>query len=216
MFNRFHKEGIPFIKYSAMISLISIIFIQSLSLISVLALIFFLIFFRNPNRKIPDENVVVSPADGLIKSINVTNLPIGLEEYANNQKFQRISIFLNIFDVHVNRYPTSGKIIRTLYQKGKFINAMNNASSEVNEQNHIVIENGLEKIICTQIAGLLARRIVSYAQEGEECKKGEEYGIILFGSRVDLYLSESKYKILVKPGDKIKGGETKIAEFNDL
>ena len=164
---------------------------------------FFLWFFRDPERFIPPEpGVVVSPADGKVTDIG----PVVL----NGERFQRISIFLNVFDVHVNRSPVAGVVRGAHYQQGKFLNAMNPASAERNEQNTVTIDADGTTVIFKQIAGLLARRVVFTKKIGDRVERGERVGLIKFGSRTDVLLS-AKAEVSVKVGDRVKGGSTIVA-----
>jgi phosphatidylserine decarboxylase len=165
--------------------------------------LFFLWFFRDPERVIPDSaGAVVSPADG--KVTEVVSIP------RNGAPVTRISIFLNVFDVHVNRSPLAGVIGEVRYQKGKFLNAMNPASAEFNEQNTVTVEGDGQTVGFKQIAGLLARRIVFNKQVGDPVKRGERVGLIKFGSRVDVFLDASA-RLQIKVGDRVKGGSSVLA-----
>jgi phosphatidylserine decarboxylase len=170
---------------------------------AVLLAVFFLWFFRDPNRVIPSgEGALVSPADGKITDIS----PV----ISNGSSRLRISIFLNVFDVHVNRSPISGVIRDVHYHRGKFINAMNAASAEQNEQNVVTVEGEGRTVVFKQIAGLLARRIVFNKKVGDRVERGERVGLIKFGSRVDVLLDASA-DIEVKVGDRVKGGSSVLA-----
>jgi phosphatidylserine decarboxylase len=167
---------------------------------------FFLWFFRDPDRAIPDgPGALVSPADGKITDI----APVTW----NAASYLRISIFLNVFDVHVNRSPMGGIIRDVRYQKGKFINAMNAVSAEQNEQNVVTVEGDGQTVVFKQIAGLLARRIVFTKRVGDRVERGERVGLIKFGSRVDVLLDASAV-LDVKVGDRVKGGSTVLAYLN--
>jgi len=171
--------------------------------IPVLLAAFFLWFFRDPERMIPtDPGAVVSPADGKVTDVSTVKI--------DGKPFQRISIFLNVFDVHVNRSPVSGVIRGVHYQKGKFLNAMNPASAESNEQNTVSVDAAGHGIIFKQIAGLLARRIVFIKKIGDTVQRGERVGLIKFGSRTDVLLEPSA-RIEVKVGDRVKGGSSILA-----
>lgn len=160
---------------------------------------FFLWFFRDPERAIPDgPGVIVSPADGKVTSIS---------RAAEAGGKQRISIFLNVFDVHVNRSPISGTITGVFYQKGKFGNAMSTGSSDANEQNVVTVQGDGQTVIFKQIAGLLARRIVFNPRTGDKLERGQRVGLIKFGSRVDVVLDET-VDIQVKVGDHVAGGSS--------
>ena len=165
--------------------------------------LFFLWFFRDPERAIPGSaGAVVSPADG--KVTDVSSLVI------NGGAQTRISIFLSVFDVHVNRSPLAGVIREVRYQKGKFLNAMNPASAEHNEQNAVTVEGDGQTVVFKQIAGLLARRIVFNKQVGDPVSRGERIGLIKFGSRVDVLLDASA-TLQIKVGDRVKGGSSVLA-----
>jgi phosphatidylserine decarboxylase len=171
-----------------------------------LLVMFFLWFFRDPNRLIPGEaGALVSPADGKITDVS----PLIL----TGTPRLRISIFLNVFDVHVNRSPVSGVIRSVQYHKGKFLNAMNAASAELNEQNVVTVEGEGQVVVFKQIAGLLARRIVFVKKVGDRVGRGERVGLIKFGSRVDVLLDASA-AVEVKVGDRVKGGSSVLAYLN--
>jgi phosphatidylserine decarboxylase len=167
---------------------------------------FFLWFFRDPDRVIPAETgALVSPADGKVTDI----APVTVNGVAR----LRISIFLNVFDVHVNRSPVRGIIREVRYQRGKFVNAMNAASAEQNEQNVVTVEGDGQTVVFKQIAGLLARRIVFTKEVGDRVQRGERVGLIKFGSRVDVLLDASA-TLEVKIGDRVKGGSSVLAYLN--
>lgn len=165
--------------------------------------LFFLWFFRDPERVIPDSaGAIVSPADG--KVTDVSSIPV------NGVAHTRISIFLSVFDVHVNRSPVAGVIREVHYQKGKFLNAMNPASADHNEQNAVTVEGDGQTVVFKQIAGLLARRIVFNKKVGDRVGRGERVGLIKFGSRVDVLLDASA-RMEIKVGDRVKGGASVLA-----
>ncbi len=173
------------------------------SLIPLLLAVFFLWFFRDPERAIPDAaGAVVSPGDG--KVTDVSMVTVGSEEQA------RISIFLSVFDVHVNRSPIAGVVSEVRYQRGKFLNAMNQASAEQNEQNIVRVEGDGQVVVFKQIAGLLARRIVFHPKVGDRLERGQRVGLSKFGSRVDV-LVESTAVLQVKVGDRVRGGASVLA-----
>jgi len=175
------------------------------ALIPVALAVFFLWFFRDPERVIPPaEGAVVSPADGKVTDVSPATV--------NGVRWTRISIFLNVFDVHVNRSPISGVIRDVRYQRGKFMNAMNPACAEENEQNSVTVEGEGQILIFKQIAGLLARRIVFTKQTGERVARGERVGLIKFGSRTDVLL-DATADVQIKIGDRVKGGSTVLAYF---
>ena len=168
-------------------------------------LLFVTWFFRDPERVIPDEpNAVVSPGDGRIVEIVPEQDPL-LEK----EGYTRISVFLNVFNVHVNRVPIAGKIQAYRYNKGKFLNAASHKASLDNEQSAILLNNGHVTILVKQIAGLIARRIVCWAKEGDEFQRGQRYGLIRFGSRMDVFVPEGT-EIKVAVGDIVNGGSSII------
>ena len=210
IFPKIHDEGYKFITIAALITIV-IYFISSfLGLLCFVLTIWVYYFFRDPERiSIDDENYLVSPADGSIVDVSETNGPkeLGLE----NKKFKKISIFMNVFDCHVNRSPCSGKITEIIYKAGKFFNASLDKASEHNERNYYKIKNtNSEDIIVVQIAGLVARRIVVETSVDEDIKQGSRIGMIRFGSRADLYFEN--YDPLVKVNQKMIAGETLIAK----
>jgi phosphatidylserine decarboxylase len=164
---------------------------------------FFLWFFRDPERRIPEgDATVVSPADG--KVTDVSTIPL------SGRPHTRISIFLSVFDVHVNRSPISGVVSDVRYQRGKFLNAMNQTSAEQNEQNIVTVEGNGQTVIFKQIAGLLARRIVFDRKVGDIVARGERIGLIKFGSRVDV-LVDATAKVQIQVGDRVRGGASVLA-----
>src|SRR5580693_3633525 len=166
---------------------------------------FFLWFFRDPHRLIPDApGALVSPGDG--KVTDVSFVTVGSEKRA------RISIFLSVFDVHVNRSPIAGVVREVRYQRGKFLNAMNEASAEQNEQNVVHVEGDGQVVVFKQIAGLLARRIVFHPKVGDRLERGQRVGLIKFGSRVDV-LFDAAAVLQVKVGDRVRGGASVLAHL---
>jgi phosphatidylserine decarboxylase len=173
------------------------------AIVPLLLAMFFLWFFRDPEREIPDRpGAVVSPADG--KVTDVSYITVGEE------KQTRISIFLSVFDVHVNRSPIAGIVREVRYQRGKFLNAMNQASAEENEQNIVRVEADGQTVVFKQIAGLLARRIVFHPKIGDRLERGQRVGLIKFGSRTDILL-DSAASLQVKVGDRVRGGVSILA-----
>jgi phosphatidylserine decarboxylase len=171
--------------------------------IPLLAAAFFLWFFRDPERAIPaDPGLIVSPADGKVTDVSATTL--------NGQPCTRISIFLSVFDVHVNRAPVAGVVCNVDYRQGKFANAMSAASADDNEQNIITMESQGMTVVFKQIAGLLARRIVFNHKPGDTLARGQRVGMIKFGSRTDVIFPGSA-ELSVKPGDRVKGGSSILA-----
>ena len=210
LFPKLHKEGYRFLAIAAIITFILLLISNFLGLISFVITIWVYYFFRDPERfPINNDEYLVSPADGVISQIIETNGPteLGLEK----KKFTRVSIFMNVFNCHVNRVPFSGKILNIFYKPGKFFNASLDKSSEQNERNYIKIQNNNgDELILVQIAGLIARRIVCEIKENDEMKQGEKFGIIRFGSRVDLYFEN--YKLIVSKNQTTVAGETLIAK----
>lgn len=171
-----------------------------------LATLFIAWFFRNPERKIPeDKKVIVSPADGKVLKIDVVK-----ENAILKGEYKKISIFMSVFNVHVNRIPYSGRVEAVQYKKGRFFSADLDKASSFNERNSILVktDDGRE-ILTVQIAGIIARRIVCWIKEGVKINKGERFGLICFGSRLEVFLPVDS-TVLVKVGDRVKGGETPI------
>ena len=212
LFPKLHKEGYRFLATAAVVTFILLLISNFLGVIGFIITLWIFYFFRDPEKfPINDENYLVSPADGTISQIVEVNGPIELG--MENKKFTRVSIFMNVFNCHVNRIPCSGKINKIFYKPGKYINASLDKSSEENERNYVLMSNiDGDELILVQIAGLIARRIVCDAKENDENKQGNRFGIIRFGSRVDLYFEN--YKILVKENQKMISGETLIAKKN--
>jgi phosphatidylserine decarboxylase len=175
----------------------------SWAIVPVILAAFFLWFFRDPERVIPSEpGAVVSPADGKVTSVATVRM--------DGEAFKSISIFLNVFNVHVNRSPVSGIVRGARYEPGKYLNAMNPASAEQNERNTVTIEGDGHRVIFKQIAGLLARRIVFTKQVGDSVRRGERVGLIKFGSRTDVLIDPSA-EVAVKVGENVKGGSSILA-----
>ncbi len=210
IFPKIHNEGYKFIVIFIFISIVLYFISGFLGFIGMILTIWCYYFFRDPDRiSIDNENYLTSPADGLVLQVLESNGPkeLGLE----NKKFKKISIFMNVFDCHVNRTPCSGKITEILYKPGKFFNASLDKASEDNERNYYKIKNSFgEDVIVVQIAGLIARRIVTESSIDDELKQGSRIGMIRFGSRVDLYFEN--YDALVKVNQKTIAGETLIAK----
>ena len=210
IFPKLHSEGYKFIVIAAVITIILYNFSSFLGLIGLVLTIWVYYFFRDPERVIiEDDNYLVSPADGEVIKVEEVDGPkeLGLE----NKKFNKISIFMNVFDCHVNRTPCKGKIEEILYKPGKFLNASFDKASEDNERNYYKIKdvNGND-IIVVQIAGLIARRIVCETNKNQELSQGERIGMIRFGSRADVYYEN--YQPLVKIGQRAISGETLLAK----
>ena len=210
IFPKVHQEGYKFLAISVILTLILWSISDFFGFIFTLITIWVYYFFRDPERIIiQDKNYLVSPADGTISSIAEVNGPIelGLE----SKKFTRVSIFMNIFNCHVNRAPSSGEIEDIFYKPGKFLNASLDKASEENERNYFKIKDPHNNdIIVVQIAGLVARRIVCESNKDQELKQGDRIGMIRFGSRADIYYEN--YEPLVKVGQKAISGETLLAK----
>ena len=210
---KIHNQGWVYFISSLIVTIILFTFFPIIGIILGIFTFYIFYFFRDPERSIPLDDVIVSPADGIVTYIGPSRAPIDLE---TSDQFCKISIFLNIFNVHVNRMPTSGIVKKIKYIHGKFINATLEKSSEDNERNIILIEtHNKENIVVTQIAGLIARRIVCEIEENQEVFLGHRFGIIKFGSRVDLYLP-AHYKTLITVGQTVIAGETLISNPNNI
>ena len=213
MFNfvvqKLHREGYRFVAIAAVITFILLLINNYLGLIGLVISIWVYYFFRDPDRfPIKDEKYLVSPADGKITQIIEINGPkeLGLE----GKKFTRISIFMDVLACHVNRVPFTGNINKIFYRPGKYINATLDKASEDNERNYLLLTNSTgEEIVLVQIAGMIARRIVCDVKEGDTLNQGDRFGIIRFGSKVDIYLQN--YNLLVCKGQNTVAGETLLA-----
>ncbi len=210
IFPKIHAEGYKFLVIAGIITIVFYIFSNFLGLIGLVLTIWVYYFFRDPERVIiNDDNYLVSPADGEVIKVEEVDGPkeLGLE----NKKFKKISVFMNVFDCHVNRTPCAGKIEEILYKPGKFVNASLDKASEDNERNYFKIKDPHNNgIIVVQIAGLVARRIVCESNKDQELKQGDRIGMIRFGSRTDIYYEN--YEPLVKVGQKAISGETLLAK----
>ena len=210
VFPKMHSEGFKFLAIAIFITIFLYFFSTFLGLVGLILTIWVYYFFRYPERiSINDENYLTSPADGEVLMVHEISGPkeLGLE----NKKFTKISIFMNVFDCHVNRTPCAGKISEIFYKPGKFLNASLDKASESNERNYYkIINNQGEDVIVVQIAGLIARRIVCESSKNQELKQGDRIGMIRFGSRADVYFEN--YKPLVKVGQKTIAGETLLAK----
>ena len=211
VFPKIHNEGYKFLVIFGLATLVLYLISGFLGLIGLILTIWVYYFFRDPERVIiGDDNYLVSPADGEVIKVEEVDGPkeLGLE----NKKFKKISIFMNVFDCHVNRTPCSGTVEDILYKPGKFLNASLDKASEENERNYYKIksEKNNEEIIIVQIAGLIARRIVCEVEQGQKLHQGDRIGMIRFGSRVDIYFKNKK--ILAKLGQNVVAGESLIAQ----
>ena len=207
--HKLHREGYRFVAIAAVITFILLLINNYLGLIGLVITIWIYYFFRDPERyPIKDENYLVSPADGKISQIMETNGPkeLGLE----SKKYTRISIFMDVFSCHVNRVPYTGTIAEIFYKPGKYLNATLDKASEDNERNYVKLKNSKgDELILVQIAGLIARRIVCDVKKGDTINQGDRFGIIRFGSKVDIYFEN--YNLLVCKGQNTVAGETLLA-----
>ncbi len=209
-----HKAGWPFIALAIILALIFAPLSDFLFWIAVLLVLFCCYFFRNPTRSVPQrDKLIISPADGVISKIEQTDLPAELDHYQGNEPVTRISIFLSVFDVHIQRLPASGTVEQVVYRPGKFLNASLDKASEFNERSSTLITLPDGKMIAVvQIAGLIARRIINNLKKGDTCETGQHYGLIRFGSRVDVYLPHG-VNPMVSVGQRMVGGETVLADL---
>lgn len=206
-----HKEGYPFIAIAAVAALILGQFWEPLGWLLVIVTLWMCYFFRDPERVTPvRDGLVVSPADGRVSMITTLVPPAELE--LPPEPMQRVSVFMNVFDCHVNRSPVAGRIVQILYTPGLFLNAELDKASEDNERNALVIETTGTKIGVVQIAGLVARRIVGFVKQGDALGAGERFGLIRFGSRVDVYMPLNA-QLLVGVGQVAIAGETVLADL---
>jgi phosphatidylserine decarboxylase len=209
VFPKIHKEGYRFLAIASAVTFICLLISKILGLITILLTVWVYYFFRDPDRvSIQDDNFLVSPADGLISNITEVNGPIELS--LENKKFTKVSIFMNVFNCHVNRTPVSANVEEILYKPGKFLNASLDKSSEENERNYYKLKTkDGDEIIIVQIAGIIARRIVCEVEVNQSIEQGDRIGMIRFGSRVDIYFNNRK--LLAKPGQIVVAGESLIA-----
>jgi phosphatidylserine decarboxylase len=209
-----HGEGIKFVLIFAFATLIAAMISSTLGLIGLVLTLWCVFFFRDPERFIPQgKDLIISPADGIINDIENSICAPQELGFPKNTKWTKISVFLNVFNVHVNRVPVTGKITKLNYQKGQFLSANLTEASLHNERQSAVVKTKEgQEVIFVQIAGLIARRIVCDLSEGQEVKTGDRYGIIRFGSRADIYLPDET-KIKASIGQTMIGGETVIAEL---
>jgi phosphatidylserine decarboxylase len=206
-----HREGLPFIGIFALASLLLFWLWSPLGWIGTVMTVWCALFFRDPDRVTPTrEGLVVAPADGRVSKI--INAVPPLELNLGDRAMPRVSIFMNVFNCHINRSPVTGRIEKIVYKSGTFINADLDKASENNERNSFIISSGTTRIVVVQIAGLIARRIVTFAREGASVRAGERIGMIRFGSRVDVYLPEGT-RPLVAEGQTAVAGETVIADL---
>jgi len=210
VFQKLHKEGYRFVVIAAVITFILLLINNYLGLIGLVISIWVYYFFRDPERfPIKDENYLVSPADGKITQIIEIDGPkeLGLE----GKKFTRVSIFMDVLSCHVNRVPYTGNVNKIYYKPGKYINATLDKASEDNERNYLMLKNSAgDEVVLVQIAGMIARRIVCDVREGDTLNQGDRFGMIRFGSKVDVYLQN--YDLLVRKGQNTVAGETLLAK----
>ena len=211
IFPKIHTEGYKFLAIAILITIFLYFFSGFLGLVSLVLTIWVYYFFRDPERvSINDDNYLVSPADGSVVQVQETSGPEELN--LESKKFTKVSIFMNVFDCHVNRIPCDGKISEIIYKPGKFLNASLDKASEDNERNYYKITNNKgQDIIVVQIAGLIARRIVCETSKDQDLRQGDRIGMIRFGSRVDVYFEN--YTSLVKINQKTVAGETLLAKI---
>ena len=210
IFPKIHKEGYKFLAISIIATFIILFFSKFFGVLFILITFWVYYFFRDPERySIEDDSFLVSPADGLITDISEKSGPEELR--LENTTYTKVSVFMNVFNCHVNRVPTAGKIEEIYYKPGKFLNASLDKASEENERNYFKIKSkkNNEEIIIVQIAGLIARRIVCEVEQGQDLKQGDRIGMIRFGSRVDIYFKNKK--VLAKKGQNVIAGESLIA-----
>ncbi len=207
-----HKEGYPFVAVFFVASIILGWLWDPLFWIGLVLTLWCAYFFRDPERVTPqDEELVISPADGRVSSVGMVTPPAELD--LGDKPMMRISVFMNVFNCHVNRAPMRGRIRNVVYREGEFLNAELDKASEDNERNGLVIETAQGDIGVVQIAGLVARRIVCWSQADESLEAGERFGLIRFGSRLDVFLPEG-VSPRVSVGQTAIAGETVLAEFN--
>tara|TARA_B100001248_G_scaffold209252_1_gene163343 strand:- start:48355 stop:49005 length:651 start_codon:yes stop_codon:yes gene_type:complete len=210
IFPKIHKEGYRFLAISILATFAVLFFSKFLGLLLLIVTIWVYYFFRDPERySISDDSFLVSPADGLITNISEKSGPEELR--LENTTYTKVSVFMNVFNCHVNRVPVSGKVEEIYYKPGKFLNASLDKASEENERNYFKIKSkkNNEEVVIVQIAGLIARRIVCEVEQGQELKQGDRIGMIRFGSRVDIYFKNKK--VLAKIGQNVVAGESIIA-----
>ena len=210
LFPKLHREGYRFVAIAGVVTFILLLFSNFLGTLGIILTIWVYYFFRDPERySIKDQSYLISPADGVISQIVETKGPkeLGLE----NKTYTRVSIFMNVFDCHVNRVPMSAVVKEIFYKPGRYFNASLDKASEENERNYVKLKNSDgNELILVQIAGLIAKRIVCEVKENDQLDQGDRFGIIRFGSRVDLYFEN--YKLLVSKNQRTIAGETLIAK----
>lgn len=209
-----HPAGKIFILIFAAVTIVLFFVSEPLGVLGIVLTIWCIFFFRDPVRIVPErEGLIVSPADGIVSFVGKANPPVTL---GLTGEFTRVSIFLNVFNVHVNRIPVAGTITKLHYHKGLFLNASNDKASDDNERQEVaILSTGGKEFAVVQIAGLIARRILCTLNEGQAVETGERFGIIRFGSRVDIYLPEGVDPFVIV-GQTMIGGETIIADLQAI
>jgi phosphatidylserine decarboxylase len=212
IFPPLHREGYRMLAIAVIITMLLMLINKALGIVGFVLTVWVYYFFRDPERyPINDENYLVSPADGIVSLISTVRGPKELN--MENNEYQRVSVFMNVFNCHVNRVPVAGKIDEIFYKPGKFIDASLDKASEDNERNLIKYSNSSGKnFAIVQIAGLVARRIICEVKQGQSLNQGDRIGIIRFGSRVDLYF-DNDYKLLVREGQTVVAGESLLAKI---
>ena len=212
IFPPLHREGYRMLAIAVIITMLLMLINKALGIVGFVLTVWVYYFFRDPERyPINDDNYLVSPADGIVSLISTVRGPKELN--MENNEYQRVSVFMNVFNCHVNRVPVSGKVDEIFYKPGKFIDASLDKASEDNERNLIKYSNSSGKnFAIVQIAGLVARRIICEVKQGQNLNQGDRIGIIRFGSRVDLYF-DNDYKLLVREGQTVVAGESLLAKI---
>ncbi|MEI6170534.1 MAG: hypothetical protein RL736_813 [Pseudomonadota bacterium] len=212
IFPPLHREGYRMLAIAVIITMLLMLINKALGIVGFVLTVWVYYFFRDPERyPINDDNYLVSPADGIVSLISTVRGPKELN--MENNEYQRVSVFMNVFNCHVNRVPVAGKIDEIFYKPGKFIDASLDKASEDNERNLIKYSNSSGKnFAIVQIAGLVARRIICEVKQGQSLNQGDRIGIIRFGSRVDLYF-DNDYKLLVREGQTVVAGESLLAKI---
>jgi phosphatidylserine decarboxylase len=212
IFPPLHREGYRMLAIAVIITMLLMLINKALGVVGFTLTVWVYYFFRDPERyPINDDNYLVSPADGVVSLISNVRGPKELN--MENNEYQRVSVFMNVFNCHVNRVPVSGKVDEIFYKPGKFIDASLDKASEDNERNLIKYSNSSGKnFAIVQIAGLVARRIICEVKQGQNLNQGDRIGIIRFGSRVDLYF-DNDYKLLVREGQTVVAGESLLAKI---
>lgn len=200
------REAAPFLTLAACAAVLTAVVSTPLTILPLLVFGYILYFFRDPERTVPkDETLIVSPADGKVVAVDEV-----VEETFTSKKMKRVGVFLSVFDVHVNRAPSAGRVAGMRYQPGQFLDARNPEADIHNEAMIWLLDTADGPIVVRQIAGLIARRIVAWKGEGDELERGERIGMIRFGSRTDVYIP-AEWEVLVKVGDRVQGATSAVA-----